>query len=78
MGDAIKKIIQLEKQAKEYGFYWPDHESVMKQIYSECDEVNEVLADSCSSKERLEEEVGDLLHAVFSLCVFLVNELSVA
>lgn len=73
MSDVIKKIIDLEKQAKEYGFYWPDSKSVMKQIKSEYDEVSELLFDdySASLNEDLAEEIGDLLHAVFSLCIFL-------
>ena len=73
MSDVIKEIINLEKQAKEYGFYWPDSKSVMKQIKSEYDEVSELLFDDCSSSlnEDLAEEIGDLLHAVFSLCIFL-------
>lgn len=72
MSDVIKKIIDLEKQAKEYGFYWPDSKSVMKQIKSEYDEVSELLFDdySASLNEDLAEEIGDLLHAVFSLCIF--------
>lgn len=73
MSDVIKKIIDLEKQAKEYGFYWRDSKSVMKQIKSEYDEVAELLFDdySASLNEDLAEEIGDLLHAVFSLCIFL-------
>jgi uncharacterized protein YabN with tetrapyrrole methylase and pyrophosphatase domain len=73
MSDVIKKIIKLENQAKEYGFYWPDSESVMKQINSEYEEVAELLFDNSatSSTEGLAEEIGDLLHAVLSLCIFL-------
>ena len=70
MTEPIKRIVELEMQGKEYGFYWPDSASIMKQIYSECDEVNELLVDSNSSKEMLREEIGDLLHAVISLCTF--------
>jgi uncharacterized protein YabN with tetrapyrrole methylase and pyrophosphatase domain len=70
LSDVIKRIINLEREAEEFGFYWPDVTEVMKQIRSECDEVDELLADSALLKQRLAEEIGDLLHAVFSLCVF--------
>ena len=43
----------------------------MAQIKSECDEIDEHLSDVTEeNKLKLQEEIGDLLHAVFSLCVF--------
>lgn len=68
--DLIKHLEEVELEAKDYGFYWPDSASVMEQIYSECKEVDELLGNNDSSTERLKEEIGDLMHAVFSLCVF--------
>ncbi len=70
MSNIIERLAKLEKNAEEYGFYWPDYASILKQIRSECDEVEELLVDDSSAKIRLAEEIGDLLHAVFSLCVY--------
>ena len=67
----IKKLIELEKEATEFGFKWENSEQIMQQIHSECIEVNEHLqAGSAVNKSNLQEEIGDLLHAVFSLCFF--------
>lgn len=64
----IKKLTALEKQAAEFGFKWDNTEQIMAQIHSECDEIDVHLKDS--DQTLLQEEIGDLLHAVFSLCVF--------
>lgn len=70
MDDLISRIVKVEREAKDYGFYWPDFASVLEQVRSECDEVEELLQDKDSSQKHLKEELGDLLHAVFSLCVY--------
>lgn len=67
----IKKLIDLEKNAVDFGFQWENAEQIMQQIQSECLEVNEHLqSKSHSNHASLQEEIGDLLHAVFSLCLF--------
>ncbi|MCP0912963.1 MULTISPECIES: MazG nucleotide pyrophosphohydrolase domain-containing protein [Legionella] len=67
----FKKLIHLESNASAFGFRWESAEQILAQIQSECAEINELLP---PSEERnlfkLEEEIGDLLHAVFSLCLF--------
>lgn len=68
--ETFKKLIKLETQAKEYGFYWPDTKSIIEQINSEIIEIEELLQDTKHSTEHLNEEIGDLLHAVFSLCIY--------
>ena len=44
----------------------------MAQIQSECEEIQEHLRTGISklNQAELQDEIGDLLHAVFSLCVF--------
>lgn len=64
----LDKLIKLENEAKEFGFYWEDSQQIMAQIQSECHEVQVHLVDN--DKKKLQEEIGDLLHAVYSLCVF--------
>nr|MBP7190709.1 nucleotide pyrophosphohydrolase [Rickettsiaceae bacterium] len=65
----LLKLITLEQNARKFGFDWPDHFMILDQIIDECREVREEL-DNFSNQEKLEEEVGDVLHSVISLCVF--------
>ncbi len=67
----FEKILKLEKEAAEFGFRWESVEQIMQQIKSECGEINEHLMDDIvHNPAALQDEIGDLLHAVFSLCVF--------
>jgi len=66
--DPITSIISTLAIAKDFGFEWPNHLLLLDQIKSECDEINNSFEHN-ETKERLQEEVGDLLHAALSLCV---------
>ena len=68
----LKKVVALEKEANNFGFDWENADQIMKQIYSECLEIHEHLKAfiNTTDKTKLQEEIGDLLHAVFSLTVF--------
>ncbi|WP_131783343.1 MazG nucleotide pyrophosphohydrolase domain-containing protein [Legionella gresilensis] len=70
--DLLEKIVFLEKEAAQFGFRWENAKQIMAQIESEYHEVNEHLPNLAknSVNRDLQEEIGDLLHAVFSLCVF--------
>ncbi|STX50850.1 nucleoside triphosphate pyrophosphohydrolase MazG [Legionella busanensis] len=70
--DLLEKIVFLEKEAAQFGFRWENAKQIMAQIESEYLEVNEHLPNLAknSLNKSLQEEIGDLLHAVFSLCVF--------
>ncbi|MDX1900636.1 MAG: MazG nucleotide pyrophosphohydrolase domain-containing protein [Gammaproteobacteria bacterium] len=65
----FEKIISLEHEADAFGFRWETTDQIMEQITSECQEIDEHLHVG-RDNARLQEEIGDLLHAVFSLCVF--------
>lgn len=67
--NALQKLIYLEQDARKFGFDWPDHFMILDQIIDECREVREEINQD-SNKEKLQEEIGDLLHSVISLCVF--------
>lgn len=67
--DLLSKVLFLEQDASEFGFAWETTAQIMEQIQSECREIDEHLGENRSSAD-LQEEIGDLLHAVFSLCVF--------
>ena len=68
----LEKIVLLEQDADAFGFRWDTTEQIMAQIESECVEINEHLHAGFeqANQAELQEEIGDLLHAVFSLCVF--------
>lgn len=70
--DLLEKITELEQAADQFGFRWETTDQIMKQIQSECVEIDEHLQQRGGPTNPLElqEEIGDLLHAVFSLCVF--------
>lgn len=70
MVSIIEKLTILEKQAADKGFIWPDVGMILDQIESECQEIREAIHQK-EGQARIQEEIGDLLHAVFSLCVFM-------
>lgn len=66
----LDKVTALEHEAAEFGFQWETTDQLMAQIQSECIEITEHLNSTHENRAALQEEIGDLLHAVFSLCVF--------
>jgi len=68
----LDKVVNLEHAATEFGFQWDNTAQIMQQIQNECAEVQEHLLATTQARnpEGLQEEIGDLLHAVLSLCVF--------
>ncbi len=69
--DLLDRVVFLEQDAAAFGFRWETTEQIMAQIESECVEISEHLDEGTQANvSALEEEIGDLLHAVFSLCVY--------
>lgn len=68
----LDKVVALEEEASEFGFRWETTDQIMHQIQSECEEIQEHLRAGVSKENQaeLQDEIGVLLHAVFSLCVF--------
>lgn len=68
----LQELLALEHEAEQFGFKWDNTKQIMAQIQSECLEIQNHLDDFKTEmeKEKLQEEIGDLLHAVFSLTVF--------
>jgi uncharacterized protein YabN with tetrapyrrole methylase and pyrophosphatase domain len=68
----LDKVVALENDASAFGLQWETTDQIMAQIQSECIEINEHLGHGIAqaNQAELQEEIGDLLHAVFSLCVF--------
>lgn len=65
----FERLTLLENQAGEFGFMWSQPSQILDQIQSECDEIQENLTQH-GEPGHLQEEIGDLLHAAFSLCLF--------
>jgi uncharacterized protein YabN with tetrapyrrole methylase and pyrophosphatase domain len=70
MNTNLDQLIALEKDTREFGFDWPDVQLIIEQAIDECREIKEALHLN-ESQERIQEEVGDLLHTAISLCLFL-------
>ena len=68
----LMKLISLENEAQEFGFKWDNPEQILEQIASECNEIKAQLCISQSPEtdKDLQMEIGDLLHAAFSLAIF--------
>lgn len=62
-----QRLQKLEEEGANFGLTWPNAETILNQIESECREIRECLAINSPS---LQEEIGDLLHAVTSLAWF--------
>ena len=69
MSNALKDLIELEKDAVKFGFEWPNEKAILEQVVSECDEIQSAINES-EGKDRIQEEIGDLLHTSISLCRF--------
>lgn len=65
----LEEIERLEQEAADFGLQWETKDQVLTQIRNECSEIEEHLHSS-DQREELQDEIGDLLHAAFSLCVF--------
>lgn len=70
MINLLQEIVLLEKQATSNGFAWPNVNMILDQVTNECKEVQQAIADN-ESPARVQEEIGDILHAAISLCVFM-------
>ena len=63
----LPALMRAEKVGKKAScFDFPDAESVMAKVYEELDELKEAMAEG--KAENIEEEMGDLLLTVTSLC----------
>ena len=59
---------RLQQKAAYVGFDWDATDKVWDKVNEEMEEVKE--AESSSNKDRIEEEVGDLLFTIVNLCRF--------
>lgn len=66
---SMKKAVKIEQEALDFGFDWPNYQMILDQIISECQEVSETITEN-QGRERLQEEIGDLMLATVELCMF--------
>jgi uncharacterized protein YabN with tetrapyrrole methylase and pyrophosphatase domain len=66
---ALSDLLHLEQDARSFGFEWPNEAVIIEQAIDECREIEEAIANQ-ETRERIQEEIGDLLHTAISLCVF--------
>ena len=62
---ALTRAQKLTTKAAKVGFDWPDATQVIDKIHEELDEVKE--AASSKDRDRIEDEIGDLLFSVTNL-----------
>lgn len=62
---ALTRAQKLTSKAAKVGFDWPDAAQVIDKIHEELDEVKE--ASSSGDRDRIEDEIGDLLFSVTNL-----------
>jgi len=63
---ALTRAVKLQKRAAQVGFDWPTITPVFDKILEEIDEVKQEI-DIENNKQRIEEEIGDLLFACTNL-----------
>ncbi len=66
---ALLRAKRLQQKASTVGFDWPVEEPVWQKILEELDELK--IAHQKESKERVEEELGDLLFSLVNISRFL-------
>ena len=71
---ALLGALKLQKKAARVGFDWAETDAVIGKIREELGEVEAELAGSPVDRDRLEDEIGDLLFAVVNLARHLKVE----
>jgi MazG family protein len=63
--DPLTKAYRIQERVARVGFDWEDHRGALQKVEEELAEVREAL--HAEDRERVEEEIGDLLFAVVNL-----------
>lgn len=66
---SLSQAYQLTRQASKAGFDWPNLKGVLKKLEEEWEEFKEALV--LQNRERIHEEMGDLLFALVNVSRFL-------
>lgn len=65
----LDRLMSLEKDARDFGFFWPNHQMIYEQMISECDEVMAAMKEE-EGDARVQEEIGDVIHTALAWCFF--------
>ena len=65
----VDEIMQISQEAAEYGFDWENPIDILRKVEEEVKEVEQAIQTSHS--RRIEQEIGDLLFAVFNITRFM-------
>lgn len=57
LGNALNDLLSLEKDAREFGFEWPDEAMIIEQAIDECREIKEAIENQ-EMHGRIQEEIG--------------------
>ncbi|MEM6710927.1 MAG: nucleoside triphosphate pyrophosphohydrolase [Pseudomonadota bacterium] len=63
----LQRAFKLQEKAARVGFDWPNAESVIDKIHEEIHEVEDELRADYPQRDRIEDEIGDLLFVVTNL-----------
>lgn len=65
---ALMKAQKVQGKAKKAGFDWPSADGAFSKVYEETEELKEVF--NLGDKEKIEDELGDLLFSVVNVARF--------
>ncbi len=70
---AIHEAHQISSRAARVGFDWPDVDGIFDKLQEEVRELKEVIStgDDESRRERLEDEIGDMLFVIVNIARYL-------
>jgi len=66
---ALTRALKIQKRAVSVGFDWPDRQGVIDKLHEEIGELNEAY-EAGAPREKLQDELGDLLFVVANLARF--------
>lgn len=64
---AVQRAFKLQAKAARVGFDWPNAAAIIDKVREETDEVAQELAQTPPNRDRLEEEIGDLMFVAVNL-----------
>ena len=70
----LSTLIAIDEKMREKGFVWSNPQQIIQQMHAEADEIKEAIEKN-ESQERINEEIGDLIHAVISLIFYTESDL---
>lgn len=65
----LQHLIEVELEARNFGFDWPNFQMIIDQAIDECREIREAL-DQNEPTFIIQEEIGDLLQSAISMCIY--------